>query len=367
MVALCMAPWLTMVTRNPAAGAFFSVSISAMLMIFGAWLGIRVHGYTREADVFQLRFMWWTLGLLSVAAAIHGSWMFAHLQAIEGGGKAIHLRLGRRDTALSPTAVRGDVYWLLIKKELRLQQLAWVVALIYAGIYVVAVVSRRNHNDADNIATLVTVIYGLIQSMLIGALASAEERHNGVHDAQLLLPLSSARQWAVKAGSAIAHAEILTLLLPLTLLFMVPIEGFSAVSRRGPIHGEFVVMVAALTSVSLYVSALTSSGLRALMLSIPAVFAVIWFVQRIEYRVSWAAYKFVWVRGDTPMTARAPFVPIQVWLEFGAVMLATLILWRALPHYRWNDSSMTRVAADAALVAAAIVVYFAVSGALGVR
>jgi hypothetical protein len=368
LVSLFVASWLTMATRSAAAGAYFTASISAILMLIGAWIGTRKYGYTREVDVFQLKFLWWTLSAVSAIAAVHGWRMFGRLQAIDGRGKAIHLGLWRRDGQVSPTAVRHDVYWLLIKKELRLQQLAWVVAMIYAGIYITVLVLRRGQRDLiDSFATMTAVIYGLVQSLLIGALASAEDRHTGAHDSQLLLPLSSARQWMVKAGTAIAHAQIVTLALPILLVLLLPVEGLTPFGRHSPIQPSMIAMVAALTCISLYVSTITTSGLRALMLSIPTVFAVIWFVQRIQIPVTWAAYRFVWEGGSGPMVARTPLVSPELFIPVGALVIAGVVLWRALPHYRWTDRNMPRVAGDAALLAVGLVAYFALAGAVGLR
>jgi hypothetical protein len=48
----------------------------------------------------------------------------------------------------------------------------------------------------------------------------------------------------------------------------------------------------------------------------------------------------------------------------GNLAIGALILWRALAHYRWSDRRPARLAADAAIVAAAILAYFALSGLL---
>jgi hypothetical protein len=364
IAALCITPWLTMASRSAVGGALFTTSIAAIFVIAGDWIGIRKYGYTRDVDAFRMQFLWWTMGALSVIGAVYGWRMFSRLQAIDGGGTAFHLRFGRGAAEISPTAVRRHTCWLLIKKELRLQQLSWIVAAIYALIYVAVVVARRGDRDADNYVTLITIVHGMVQAMLVGSLASAEERHTGMHDTQLLLPVSSARQWMMKAAVTMAHAAVLTIALPLLLSAVLPVNGVAPFGRHGFVQPKTIAGVMALTCLCLYVSTLTASGLRALMLSIPLAFAVLWFVMKVGTRVSWEAYKWYWVSDGTPMAANGVWMSADRFFRAGNLAIGALILWRALAHYRWSDRRPARLAADAAIVAAAILAYFALSGLL---
>jgi len=356
-----------MASRSAVGGALFTNSIAAIFMLTGNWIGIRLYGYTREVDWFQVRFMMWAMSALSLFGAVVGWRMFSRLQALDGRGTAIHFRFMPGATDATPTATRRDVGWLLIKKELRLQQLAWIVAGLYAVIYVTIVVSRRGIGDADNYAMLITITHGMIQSLLVGSLAGAEERHTGMHDTQLLLPMSSARQWMVKAGTAVAHMAILSIALPFVLSVLLPVEGLRLFGHRGFFNSGITAVLIAVTSISLYVSTLTASGLRALMVSFPVVFAIGWFIQRVGTRVSWETYKFFWLRDGKPMLAHAPVVPANTFFIAGGLALSGLVLWRALGHYRWTDRRPARIAGDAVLLAVAIVAYFALSGAVHLR
>ena len=362
IAALCVTPWLTMASRSAVGGALFTISIAAIFTLAGDWIGVKKYGYSREVDSFRLAFLWWTMGALSVVGAVCGWRMFSRLQAMDGRGAAIHLRFGSGATE-TPTAVRGNVGWMLIKKELRLQQLSWIVAGIWALVYVVIVITRQGQRDAENYVSLVAVIHGLIQSLLIGSLASAEERHTGMHDTQLLLPMSSARQWMVKGVVAVSLAIVLSIGLPLILSIVLPVEGVRPFGRYGFFKPQTFAGVVAVTSISLYVSTLTASGLRALMLSIPVMFAMAWFAMRVGSRVSWTVY--LWMRSPPP-GSWAP-MPVDSFFLGGCLALGGLVLWRALAHYRWIDRRPARIAGDAALVAVAVVAYFALSGAIHLR
>jgi len=366
LAGLFIAPWLTIVGRGAVAGAVFTNSIAAILFLAGGWIGVQRYGYTRVADVFQASFLSWTLTALSVFAAVHGWRLFSRLQVLDAFNTGVHLRLPRAATADHARIVARHPLGALIRKELRLHQLAWLVAAMYVVLYVVIVVTRRSQHDADNFATLLSVIHGMVQALLIGGLASAEERHFGTHDGQLLLPVSSTRQWLVKVGAAILHTEVLAIGLPLLMVFLLPVEGVRAFGRRPVMPGEVLLIIAAVTSLSLYVSTLMSSGLRALIVSVPVALASAIFMQRLSQQVSSRVYHLLWIGKSRPIVYRPPVMAAETFLSVVTVAIAALIVWRALPHYRWNDRRALRIAGDAVFVFAALLASFALAGVLRV-
>ena len=365
IAALFVAPWLTMVTRSAVAGIVFSNSIAATLFLAGAWIGVKRYGYTAEVDAFQFAFLLWTMGALTAIAAVHGMWMFLRLQAVDGRGAHIELARTRRSDVTHATAVRRHPVWLLIKKELRLQQLAWIVALIFVAGYVTAFVTRGRTVVFENIVMLTGTIHLLVQSMLTGSLAAAEERAFGTLDGHLLLPMSSARQWGLKSAAAIGHALLLSLALPALLIMLMP----PPVQPRQLADGaEFVATMAVLsvvlTSIALYVSSLSSSGVRALMIAIPVVLGLASFMQRGMRGLTWALYSTVF-GSDYPSWAVSRFAGRTVFLLI-ACLLAWLVLWRALPHYRWGGHAKSRITADTAWFVLAVLGLFTLGRVLGV-
>ena len=73
--------------------------------------------------------------------------------------------------------------------------------------------------------------------------------------------MASWKQWIVKAGTAIGLAMLLAVALPALLL------SVSGGAIR--INAWYACVILLLTAVSLYVSSLSTSGLRALLVSLP--------------------------------------------------------------------------------------------------
>ena len=96
---------------------------------------------------------------------------------------------------------------------------------------------------------------------MIGSLASAEERQFGTLEWQLLLPLAAWKQWLVKVG----------VVLGLAMLLLVGLPALVLAGRSGPLDNTLWYMCAILllTCTSLYISSLNTTGLRALLLSVP--------------------------------------------------------------------------------------------------
>jgi hypothetical protein len=119
----------------------------------------------------------------------------------------------------------------------------------------------------------VALLYFALLPLLIGSLASAQERQFGTLESQAMLPVSYAQQWAVKAGVVLALALVLGALIPWSLM-----------RSQGP--RELFVPLAAtvllLTAWSLYLSSWSPSGIIALALVLPASAAAIVAVRWID-------------------------------------------------------------------------------------
>ena len=92
-------------------------------------------------------------------------------------------------------------------------------------------------------------------------MASAEERQIGTLEWQLLLPLAWWKQWLVKVGVVLGLAMVLLVGLPALVL------GGASIPHDKTLW--YVCAILLLTSGSLYVSSLCSTGLRALLLAVP--------------------------------------------------------------------------------------------------
>lgn len=265
---LFIAPWFTMLTRSPLAGLVLTATVPAGLWFAGDMLGIARHGVLHPAEVARVRtaVLVWGTCVASVVAATVGWRTFMRLEAIEGGGAHIQLPtfgVLHADTRRSHVSS----LWLLLRKELRLQQLAFVVAAIYLLIWTaISIAHRFGLLEEDDELGIITFFYLAILSVLIGALASAEERHLGTHGWHLLLPMAAWKQWTIKAGTAFLLTGLLGFLLPGALWFI-----DAPPNARGFFVWELLVAPVFLTACGLYMSSLCRSGVTALLLGIPAI------------------------------------------------------------------------------------------------
>jgi hypothetical protein len=108
---------------------------------------------------------------------------------------------------------------------------------------------------------VVSILYGALLALLIGSLASAEERQIGTLEWQLLLPMATWKQWAVKVGTTLGLAGLFSF-------------GCTVVLAAGHVSVNAAGGIIILTTGSLYVSSLCRSGLRALIVSAPVMLAL---------------------------------------------------------------------------------------------
>jgi ABC-type transport system involved in multi-copper enzyme maturation permease subunit len=246
---LCLAPLLTMVARTAMAGVVFSGAAPLWLLVISRFVSAGV--------------LWGSMLTLSAAAAVAGWRMFMRLEAIDGRDQDVRLpRLlrGWTDAIDAPPADAAGArhpVWLLVKKELHLQQMTFAVAGV-SGLFWVAefaftkIVPGYKGLPRD----VPTVVSGALLALLIGSLASAEERQLGTLEWQVLMPMPMWQQWAVKVGTALGLAALFSFALPVVLA-----------AGHVSINAMYAGVIALLTTGSLYVSSLCRTTLRALIVS----------------------------------------------------------------------------------------------------
>ena len=266
LCGLVSAPWLTMVCRGPLAGVLFASSVTALTHIVAEAALVGRYGWSddRTADQTAFRDAVQLAGLLGTTAlaAIAGWRLFMRLEAVGGAAAGLDLdrwQLTQGASVAAPPShpTRRHPLWLLTLKELRLQQLTIVVALLFAiGWAVAAALWRHEANDREVLGAIALIYYTLL-AVVIGSLASAEERQLGSHEWQTLLPIAVWQQWMVKLGTTLGLALLISVVTP-TLM--------ADLSLANPAHAGVVLL---LTIGSLYVSSLCRSGMQALAWSAP--------------------------------------------------------------------------------------------------
>lgn len=301
---LCLAPLFTMLTRSPLAGAVFGVSLLGVIwVLLGALLPSPLAGR-----------VFWPIGAVLGVVAVALTWRgFLRLEAIDGSGP--HVDMAWREASVVPRVRHAT--GAVIRKELGLQQIAFVLAAIYviSAFQVVGPVSEM----ARDVFGGLTVLYSVVLAMLIGSIASAEERQLGTLEWHQLLPMAAWKQWVLKAGTVIGLSLLLGVALPAVILL--------ATSGAIRVSGWYVAFVILLAAIGLYVSSLSSSSLRALLLSAAVPLAAL------------SAANMVLMRIATP--PRWSLTPFRVLLLAAFV---ALLLRLAFENHRHAERSRQRIA-----------------------
>ena len=360
--ALCglfVAPWLTMACRNPIAGTVFTLTIPGVLLVAGELIGIAKYGHGPVMEAFRMAFVWYgTLGFCAIGGVM--SWfLFKRLEAIHGPGQDMRLphwlRSGNAARAAAAQLTKYNPVWLLVKKELRLQQLPLVLAALYALVWTTAAWSTTLVSDSGYSYALgtATVLYAGLLSMLVGSSASAGERQIGTLEWQVLLPIAAWKQWAVKVGVVWGLAMLLALGLPAALLSVSRLIRVNAASF--PQMEPATIAVTLLATGSLYVSSLCRSGLWALLMSIPAVVGSAMFLQLAFEWLGNPAYAAArrLASGMTPILRRPVyFMPPRTLTLLLIVGFIAIVLRFALTNHRSADRAARRVWTQVILMAA---------------
>lgn len=340
IMSLCVAPALTLASRSPVGGAVFTLGLGGLLMIAGEWIGMLKYGYTRNVDVFRMSFLWASVPLASAAAVALLWWGFPRLQVFEGRGDVVDLAPAGRP---AQSLTKRHPIWLLIGKELRLQQLPLIIAAIYLVVFVSIVMRTRGLFYQNEAAFLVSMLYAGLLTAVIGSMSSAEERHLGTSDAQLLLPIPASRQWIVKVSVVLGLTFALAVLLPAavtTVLHPGPVDW----GRNLPtVAGITMVALMSLATVSLYVSTLCSSGVWALVVSVPAAFGVAVFVLKLAGITQGVLYA---------LDGRIDWAVVRWVFAVMALVVTAVVLRLGFANYRTADRSRGRIATHMGIVAA---------------
>jgi hypothetical protein len=353
LTTLTLAPVLTMLSRNPIAGALFAGSLIGVVATTGGLIGLYRFGDHAAGliDRFQAAFFWRVMPWFWIAGGV-GSWfVFRRLEATEGRGAALDpfAWLQRLRGAPPATATRRHPVLCLVTKELQIQQLAFVLAALYA--LIAAILLWRQYMDPSvsiRLIAPVTFMYGAGLAIVIGSLASAEERHFGTLASQMLLPMPASRQWLVKAAVVISVSLLLAIGLPLATLSVLDDPGINFFATVRPVLTAIVV----LTCASLYVSTLATSGVRALTFAVPFVFGGVLLIE-------WAQNVVWWVRPWRPgVVFRGAigddlFTLLTVAVAAG---LAVMLLRLGYVNHRTTEISYARAARQVACVAAYVFV-----------
>lgn len=300
------APFFSLVCRSTLAGFVFA---------WAAPLGLALVGSLLES-AFQIRIpLGWSVLVYALITGGWGSMVFRTLQAHDGGSQQtirVH-RLGLNrvlDTVLfflSPVLPWNPGLVQLIRKELSLQVIPWLVSAIMVGLSLVWWGIRATASDADLLMSLRDVgfvlrIAAILAFLLIlgtGASCVAEERELGTLEWQLTQPISHRCQWIIKWLVATVLSLALGVVLPAALLWI----GFSTSELKETLgHLEpwqifsTLGVLMFLLGLSIYASSLSRNTMTAMALSVgitaslAGVIALVAWYARVEMEAQYALW-----------------------------------------------------------------------------
>jgi hypothetical protein len=165
------------------------------------------------------------LGLLSIYCAIVywlGYVKFKSLQVLDVQSRELSLpasletKLARPLTRLASHF--GGEFAALLKKELRLQQISFLLAGLFVSIALAGACLVHFHSERGGLVLLVDFgSYIVILPLIAGAVSVAEEKGWELAQWHLTLPPSALKQWSAKMLAALSTSLVLGLVLPAVL------------------------------------------------------------------------------------------------------------------------------------------------------
>ncbi len=284
VAGLFLALWVTLLTGSPMAGTVLTTAVMVAIWIAPQVASAFAFGPPSEATQAFASFAAIIRGrafaVLAIIAACAGGLSFLRLEAIDGGARHVDLSAWPRQAATGsavPSRRRAPL-WQLVRKELHLQQLTFVVAGAYTLVSTIAwQAGRLNPGSPLTTVGLFTTLYCPLVALLIGALASAEERQYGTLEWQVLLPIAAWKQWMVKLGTVVILTGLCALALPMVFALLYP------AGNELSFASAYLAVVLQAALVGLYVSSFSTSGVRALLVSILLMSAVtlLWIVTTV--------------------------------------------------------------------------------------
>ena len=343
-----LTPCLTLLTRSALAGSVFTIALS-FAMVIGSqaavpWLygdaATVAQANARILDIFVH-----TMLAVVVLSALLMWRLFMRLEAIEGRGLELHLPAWLFKPRVHLAAARSarSVWQQMLGKELHLQQLTFVVSGLYVAAWLAVVLVGESlfPTRRAGYMTLATLLHAGAIPLLAGSLASAEERQLGTLGWQVLLPIAAWRQWAVKAA--------VVLVLSLGLAMGVPAILYALfASGPGPVRLGWppAAAIAAVATLSLYASSLSTNGVRALLASASAIGGVM----LVAHITMWPAMPS-WM----PLAWDLPNAAWAVLYAASAAVFAWL-LWLGMKNHGSAERGAKRVLKQVAALGAVAVV-----------
>ncbi len=228
LILVATTPGYTLLARNGLAGMAFTVAVPLVLLLSERAVQqmiFRLRYADAELPGFPVRYEFVPFTHLAIPLyLLAGLFLtyrgFVRMQVLPdrpgAGSQALHPFARPIDRVLAGVLPGGPL-GVLVRKELQLQVIPWLMAGIQIALWGLWMTTGRRPEHPEGPLLIAGMIGGLVL-LVTGATCIAEERQLGTLAWQLTLPASAARQWAVKCGVTLVLALGVGVLLPLLLL-----------------------------------------------------------------------------------------------------------------------------------------------------
>jgi hypothetical protein len=364
LCAYCGAPYWTLVSRYGFGGMAGAMSVPTLLM----GLTALVTWWLFDDEVVEQISA--SVILIPYCAVVFwgGYGEFKRLEDYDRTTRELTLPASLEAALARPLArvssrVRGP-FGSLLKKELRLQQVSFLLAGVFFLIAVVGFCLIPIYLPAAE-GTLGgdCAFFVLILPLVAGAMAVAEEKGWDLAEWHLTLPPSALQQWSAKMLAALTTSLALGLLLPAAMFLagaaMIKLHGSSPSFPSAFGLVPWMLGQLLLTSVAMYAASFSKSTLRAILGALGMMIASSWLALLIG---TWLAKTFG-LSGLSHHDGKASLVlPV---LLAGLVLLLCLTQWFAWRNFRNPGAPVHRLAIQLLVMLFAVgLVTLAVSAAM---
>lgn len=237
VAAVFTGPLFSLLSRSALAGLVFvaAVPLTVMLVVM-----VVVQAWQRWADAGTYvpdAWLNWIFGLLGpvyLVGCLAWSWrLFRRYEWKEGAGRGapvLHPLGGPADRLAGWVLPRRGLLAVLLRKELRLHVVPWLVAGVLVGVFLLSWGLRLwgGQGGSDLILLLtepwVCLLFAGLSGVLVlvtaGAATIAEERASGMLEWQLTQPIPLRSQWWAKLGTSVVLGFGLGCVLPAVLVWL---------------------------------------------------------------------------------------------------------------------------------------------------
>jgi hypothetical protein len=332
---LFLAPWLTIVSRSPLFGAVFATILPLLVyLVIGALIALMP---ITDPAAFVSKITTATMLCLWIAGWIFGKRAFMRLEAID---RPMTLTFGANLFRAKSANVfrRQHPAWQLLKKEILIQGISIAAGVVCAGLIFAF--------KRDQVTSWV-LTYPPLLTVLIGAIGSAEERQIGALEWHASMPIPRFQQWAIKVAVVFTLTLTFGILLPAKILFWRVASPDQAAIHLFEQIGSVIAAAILLAAVSLWVSSLCRTTLKAVLLALPVGLALFIGISGLE--------TFLLALYELPDTA--PDIAQEFLILFIATLAATIpALWFGMINHFSAEPSSARVIRQVACFAATIAV-----------